>query len=68
VRAQSTTGMSGVLSAAAPSLFGAVIAFLTGLVALRWLSRWLEGGRWYWFGIYCVIASVVVAVLHSRGI
>ena len=66
-RAQSITGMSGVFSAAAPSLFGAVIAFLTGLVALRWLSRWLEGGRWYWFGIYCVIASVVVAVLHSRG-
>ena len=28
------------------SLLGAVFAFLAGLLALRWLSRWLESGRW----------------------
>jgi len=49
------------------SLLGAVFAFLAGLVALRWLSAWLEEGRWYWFGIYCVIASGVVFYLHHLG-
>ncbi len=54
-------------SALAPSLLGMVCAFLAGLVALKWLSRWLEQGRWYWFGIYCLAASVVVMMLYLRG-
>jgi undecaprenyl-diphosphatase len=49
------------------SLLGMVFSFLAGLVALRWLSRWLEKGRWYLFGIYCLIASGVVWYLHLRG-
>jgi undecaprenyl-diphosphatase len=49
------------------SLLGAVFAFLAGLVALKWLSQWLEGGRWYLFGIYCLVASVVVEYLHLQG-
>jgi undecaprenyl-diphosphatase len=49
------------------SLLGAVFAFLAGLVALKWLSSWLESGRWYLFGIYCLVASVVVFWLHTRG-
>jgi undecaprenyl-diphosphatase len=49
------------------SLLGAVFAFLAGLVALKWLSNWLENGRWYWFGIYCLIASAVVFYLHTKG-
>ena len=44
----------------APSLLGRVFSFIAGLVALRWLSRWLEQGRWYLFGCYCLVASVVV--------
>ena len=48
-------------------LLGAVFAFLAGLVALKWLSSWLEEGRWYLFGIYCLVASVVVFGLHLRG-
>jgi undecaprenyl-diphosphatase len=40
---------------------------LAGLVALRWLSSWLESGRWYLFGIYCIIASVFVYYLHTWG-
>ncbi len=48
-------------------LLGAVFAFLAGLVALRWLSSWLESGRWYLFGIYCVLASGVVFYLHHLG-
>lgn len=49
------------------SLLGMVFSFLAGLLALKWLSRWLESGRWYWFGIYCLIASVVVFYLHAHG-
>src|ERR1700744_1323913 len=49
------------------SLLGMVFSFLAGLLALQWLSRWLETGRWYLFGIYCLLASVVVYALHARG-
>ncbi|MGO9115548.1 MAG: undecaprenyl-diphosphate phosphatase [Thermoguttaceae bacterium] len=50
-----------------PSLLGMVCAFLAGLLALRWLSRWLEGGRWYLFGAYCLAAAAVALALHCRG-
>jgi undecaprenyl-diphosphatase len=58
---------SGFAHAALPSLLGAVFAFLAGLLALKWLSTWLERGRWFYFGIYCILASIVVFVLHQRG-
>jgi undecaprenyl-diphosphatase len=58
---------SGFAHAALPSLLGAVFSFLAGLVALKWLSSWLERGRWFYFGIYCILASIVVFVLHMRG-
>jgi undecaprenyl-diphosphatase len=48
-------------------VLGAFLAFLAGLVALKWLSRWLESGRWYLFGIYCLVASVAVTLLHRAG-
>ncbi len=43
-----------------PGLLGMVGSFLAGLVALRWLSAWLERGRWRYFGYYCVFFSAVV--------
>ncbi len=52
---------------AAPGLVGMVCSFLAGLLALRWLSRWLETGRWQWFGVYCLVASAAVFWLGSRG-
>jgi undecaprenyl-diphosphatase len=54
-------------SSVATSLIGMVLAFFAGLVALRWLSAWLEAGRWYLFGIYCLVASGVVFYLHHLG-
>ena len=44
-----------------------VFAFFAGLIALRWLSSWLESGRWYLFGVYCLVASGFVFYLHSAG-
>jgi undecaprenyl-diphosphatase len=58
---------SGLISAAVPSLLGAICAFLAGLLGLKWLSQWLERGRWYLFGIYCLAAASVVAFLHHLG-
>jgi len=49
------------------SVLGMMFSFLAGLAALRWLSSWLENGRWYLFGIYCLVASGVVFYLHHVG-
>jgi undecaprenyl-diphosphatase len=67
IHAQHISGTADLASAVFPSVAGAVLAFLAGLLALRWLSRWLEGGRWYLFGIYCLAAAAVVAGLHHVG-
>jgi undecaprenyl-diphosphatase len=61
-------GATGDLASAAfASLLGALVALVAGLLALRWLSRWLEGGRWYFFGIYCLVAAAAVGLLHHAG-
>jgi undecaprenyl-diphosphatase len=60
-------GAASLGSAAVPSLVGAVLAFLVGLIALKWLSGWLESGRWYLFGVYCLVAAAVVAGFYIAG-
>jgi undecaprenyl-diphosphatase len=58
---------SGFAAAAFPSLLGMVFSFVAGLLALKWLSSWLEQGRWFYFGVYCVLASIGVFMLHHAG-
>ena len=67
VKAQHAAGAPVLGSALVPSLLGAFLAFCAGLLALRWLSQWLRTGRWYVFGIYCLIAAAVVAYLYHAG-
>lgn len=50
-----------------PSLCGMVLSFLSGLVALRWLSSWLDRGLWHYFGYYCLAVSLLVFTLYVRG-
>ena len=50
-----------------PSLIGMVFSFLAGLVALKLLSRLLEGGKWWIFGIYCLVAAGGLFVMYSYG-
>ena len=50
------------------SLLGLIVSCLVGLLALRWLSRWLEHGRWHLFGAYCLAASAVVLFLRHLGL
>jgi undecaprenyl-diphosphatase len=54
-------------SSVVAGVLGMILSFAAGLAALRWLSSWLENGRWYIFGIYCLVASGVVFYLHHIG-
>ena len=47
---------------------GLVFAFGAGYVAIRWLSSWLEKGRWGWFGVYCLAASAALFALRAAGL
>jgi undecaprenyl-diphosphatase len=67
VHAVHQDGGASLASVGMMCLLGAGVAFVAGLLALTWLSRWLESGRWYLFGIYCLIAGAVVGYLHTAG-
>jgi undecaprenyl-diphosphatase len=67
MRSAHENGAADLGSVALLTMFGAVIAFFAGLLALKWLSRWLESGRWYLFGIYCLVASAAVIALYRNG-
>jgi len=67
MKAHELSGSAIVASTMVPILLGTFCAFLAGLMALEWLSRWLERGRWYWFGIYCLFAAGVVAFMYHAG-
>jgi len=54
-----------LFSIAWPSLVGMFFSFGAGLVALRWLSRWLERGQWHFFGYYCLVAAITVLVVDQ---
>jgi undecaprenyl-diphosphatase len=60
-------GGADLRAVAALTILGALVALLAGLLALKWLSRWLEAGRWYLFGIYCLAAAAAVTLLHRAG-
>jgi undecaprenyl-diphosphatase len=63
-----TTGGSwGLAYLLIPSLFGMLASFVAGMLALKWLSRWLEKGRWQFFGYYCLALSLFVIVLRQTG-
>jgi undecaprenyl-diphosphatase len=51
------------LALLSPSLVGMALSFIAGWLSLKWLSRWLEHGRWHLFGYYCLIAAAAVFVV-----
>ncbi len=69
LKAHATSSSQGtsLLGLFYPSLLGMLLSFISGFLALRWLSRWLEGGRWQFFGYYCLCAALVVFLLHRSG-
>jgi undecaprenyl-diphosphatase len=50
-----------------PGLLGMVLSFFSGLLALKWLSSWLENGKWIYFGYYCLIAGLAVLGISQFG-
>ena len=59
-QAQAPGGLHDLAALAGPALVGMLLSFAAGWLALRWLSKWLEQGRWYLFGPYCLAASAFV--------
>jgi undecaprenyl-diphosphatase len=60
IKAEAATGAADLMPLLLPSLLGMLLSFAAGLLALRWLSGWLERGRWHLFGAYCLFAAGVV--------
>src|SRR6516225_1279254 len=56
-----------VIQLVLPGLLGMVCSFCAGLLALSLLSRWLETGRWKFFGYYCLAAAAAVFALSKAG-
>lgn len=61
-------GPSGFVHILVPYLFGMLASFVAGMLALKWLSRWLENGRWKFFGFYCLALSLFVIILRQAGV
>ena len=66
LKAHALSGQGSVLHLFVPGLVGMVFSFVAGLLALKWLSRWLEGGRWKFFGFYCLVAAAGVLLIHFK--
>ena len=64
LQAPALSGNTSALRLFVPSLAGMIFSFGAGLLALKWLTRWLEGGRWRIFGYYCLVAAAGVLVIH----
>ncbi|HUO57788.1 MAG TPA: undecaprenyl-diphosphate phosphatase, partial [bacterium] len=63
LKAQATLGHGNLAHLFYPSLMGMVFSFIAGLLALRWLSDWLEKGKWKYFGVYCLAFALLVYLL-----
>jgi undecaprenyl-diphosphatase len=66
LKAHALDGSDSVRHLLAPELAGMVLSFIAGLLALKLLSRWLEGGRWKFFGFYCLAAAAGVLAVHFK--
>ncbi len=63
---RSVYGQVSIWHLFAPSIIGMILSFLSGLIALKLLSRLLEGGHWQWFGYYCLFASFIILAFHFK--
>ena len=60
IKNNALSGHGSTLHLFMPGIVGMIFSFIAGLFALKLLSRLLEGGRWQWFGYYCLIVSLVI--------
>jgi len=64
LKAHALSGDNSVPHLFVPGFVGMIFSFAAGLLALKWLTRWLEGGRWNFFGYYCLVAAAGVLAVH----
>jgi len=64
LKAHALSDHASLLHLLGPSLLGMVFSFFAGLLALKWLSSWLEHGQWKFFGFYCLVAAGGVLAVH----
>jgi undecaprenyl-diphosphatase len=50
-----------------PGVLGALVAFAVGVLALRWLRRWLAQGRFEIFAAYCTLLGLALLGLALGG-
>lgn len=63
VKAGSTEAAFGAISPTAMGL-GFIAAFVTGIVACRWMIGVVKRGRLVYFGFYCIVAGAI-AIIYS---
>ncbi len=51
-----------------PGILGMIFSFFAGLLAIKWLSSWLEKGRWSIFGCYCLVLSAFILTMTGLNI
>ncbi|MBP3763659.1 MAG: undecaprenyl-diphosphate phosphatase [Bacteroidales bacterium] len=58
-------GISNAMAGISPSvlLVGFVAAFVSGLVACRWMVNIVKKGKLIWFALYCAVVGIAVMVL-----
>ena len=49
-------------------LIAGAAAFISGLVAIQWLMRWLQRGQLWWFSIYCGLIGGVAVLVWGSGL
>jgi undecaprenyl-diphosphatase len=65
--ASTAAPIASLFSAIFLGLLGAGLSFVTGLLALKWLSNWLARGRWPIFGLYCLVFAAFVQTIYQAG-
>ena len=66
-KAEGTVSAEALSAVLMPGLIGMTLSFLSAWLALRWLSAWLEKGKWGYFGSYCLAASAFMFWMASQG-
>jgi undecaprenyl-diphosphatase len=54
-----STAGSGVL------LLAAIVSFISGLLVIHWLMRWISGGRMVWFAAYCGVIGMAALLFFG---
>jgi undecaprenyl-diphosphatase len=68
LKTRDTWAWNELLDKLLPGLVGMVFSFLAGYVALWLLSAVLQHGRWWCFGVYCLVAALVLFTCAAYGL